>query len=120
MTKLGYDPTLGRPLAGVVITAVDLKLNPLNNRKPYKTTTNQDGSFQFKNLPMGYYVVSPTLLDSLENVTFIYKSHKVGEILYEMSFESVSGEYNYVTVSDGICSEDVRFNVWPKGDNTSN
>jgi hypothetical protein len=115
MTKLGYDPNLGRPLAGKEITgvAVDWKLDPLSNRNPYKTNTKPDGSFQFKNLPVGYYVLSPTLPDGLEIVTFVYKSHKVGKILYERSFESVSGEYNYVTVGDGVCSEDVRFNVLP-------
>ncbi|MFN0141430.1 MAG: hypothetical protein ACKVQW_15250 [Pyrinomonadaceae bacterium] len=120
MTKLGYDPNLGRPLVGIEITAVavDWKLNPLNNRNPYKTNTKPDGGFQFKNLPVGYYVLSPKLPDSLDIFTFVYKSHPVGKILYERSFESVSGQYNHVKVGDGFCSEDVRFNVLPTGSNS--
>jgi hypothetical protein len=60
-------------------------------------------------------VLSPALPDNMDLVTFIYKSRRVGKILHERSFESVSGKYNYITVGDGFCSEDVRFNVRPIG-----
>jgi hypothetical protein len=114
MTKLGYDPNHGRPLSGIEIIAmpVDGNLNPLKQTS-YKKKTNPDGSFQFKDLPAGIYGLSPELPKNSEVSIFIYKYHQVGKILYEKDFKSISGQYNYVTVGDGFCSEDVRFNVRP-------
>jgi hypothetical protein len=114
-TKLGYNPKYSRPLGGIEITAkaTNENLNPLK-RKFYKTKTNSDGSYKFKDLPRGNYELSAALPDNSDVKVYSYRTVRYG-MLYESSFKQILGQKKYVTVGDGFCSEDVRFNVRSAG-----
>jgi hypothetical protein len=112
-TKLGFDPKQSRPLAGIEVVAkrTDDKLDS-GKQKSYKTKTNSDGNYKFKDLPVGIYELYPAVPKEMFVRSYTFESHPIGGPLYEKSFKSpIQGEKTYVRVGDEFCSIDVRFNI---------
>jgi hypothetical protein len=108
-TKLGYNPEYSSPLKGaeVIAEAVDENLNPLK-RDSFRTKTNANGNYEFKDLPAGFYELSLRLPEDLYVRAYLYKP---SEIPFENPFRLIQGKKIYVEIRDEICSEDIRFNV---------
>lgn len=111
-TLSGYDPDHSRPLKGIEVFAKSVKEDPKSGKPVlYKTRTNPDGVYEFKDLPEGSYEIYPVVPAAMSVRAYIFESHKMGE-LYENSFKSpIQGEKTYVRVEKGACSLDVRFNA---------
>lgn len=113
-TKLGYNPEYSYPLKEVEIIAkpVDEKLNPIKQNS-YRTKTNFDGSYEFKDMLEGWYELSPTLSEDLYVEAFIYRLPYHEDTFFDPPFRTREKNKMYVNVGNGICSEDIRFNVRP-------
>jgi hypothetical protein len=86
---VSFLPTAGRAMPGVVVVAES------KDRRQFKTRTNEEGQFQFKELPPGDYAVSPELRRKME--------------LYDHGFTQTEGGKKYVRVDDRVCSRELRF-----------
>ncbi|MFN0141431.1 MAG: carboxypeptidase-like regulatory domain-containing protein [Pyrinomonadaceae bacterium] len=115
-TRLAYNPQYSSPLRGAEITAkpLDENSNPIK-RGSYKTKTNADGSYEFKDLPAGLYELSPTLQENLYVRAFTYTATN-SEDLYNRRFDPILNAKIYVRVDNEICGQDIRFNVRPAGE----
>jgi hypothetical protein len=112
-TKSGYNPQYSSPLKGVEVIArpLDENLNPLK-RDSFRTETNADGNYEFKDLPPGFYELSLNLPEDLYVRAYLYEP---SEIPFENPFRPIRGKKIYIEIRDKICSEDIRFNVRPAG-----
>lgn len=115
-TKLGYNPEYSYPLKEVEIIAkpVDENLNPVKQGS-HRTKTNPNGSYEFKDLLEGWYELSPTLSEDLYVEAFIYRLPYHEDTFFDPPFRTREKKKVYVNVGNGICSEDIRFNVRPAG-----
>lgn len=111
-TNLGYNPEYSSPLNGVEVIAKRSyeNANPVE-QKSYKTKTNSDGNYEFKDLPVGFYEISLALPEDLCVRAFLYKTIYPGKIFGSL-IEPIMGQ---TYVNDGVCGNDVRFNVRPAG-----
>ena len=114
-TSTGYNPQYSSPLGGVEITAVPSDANLHSSKtNSYKTKTNPDGSYEFKDLPAGVYELSLALQENLYVRAFEYTATNF-EGRYSRRFDPILKLRTYVQVDNKICGKDVRFNVRPAG-----
>lgn len=84
-----FLPTAGRAMTGVVVVAES------KDGRQFKTRTDEEGRFQFKELPPADYAVSPKLPRKMQ--------------LYDLGFTQVEGSKKYVRIDDQLCSRELRF-----------
>jgi hypothetical protein len=84
-----FLPTAGRAMTGVVVVAES------KDGRQFKTRTDEEGRFQFKELPPADYAVSPKLPRKMQ--------------LYDLGFTQVEGSKKYVRVDAQLCSRELRF-----------
>lgn len=115
-TKLGYNPQYSYPLkeVGVIAKPVDENLNPVKQNS-YQTKTNLNGSYEFKDLPKGWYELFLKLPEDLYVEAFMYRLPSHEDTFFDPPFRTREKKKIYVNVGNGICSEDIRFNVRPAG-----
>lgn len=89
--KLGYDPQHARPMAGVVIKAID------RDGIEHRTTTNENGEYRFEDLPPGIYEVRAEV-----SVTLFVEGYG--------DYTRVEDDKKLIDVDDNICSK--RFNFF--------
>lgn len=112
-SKLGYDPRYSFPVKGVEVIAKPVEENSsLAKKISYATRTNSEGNYEFRDLPKGFYELYLTVPDAKAVHAFIYEPPYY-KVLDREPFH-LRGKKAGVTIDDGICSADVRFNVRPK------
>lgn len=87
--RVSFLPGVGRVMSGVVVVAES------KDGRQFKTRTDEEGRFQFKELPPGDYAISPELSRKME--------------LYDNGFTQIEGGKKYVRVDDRVCSRELRF-----------
>jgi|GEM_PF-6889821 len=116
-TKSGYNPQYSSPAVGVEVNAqpVGEDINPLK-RDSYKIKTDANGNYEFKDLPEGPYELFLTLPVDLYVETFLYQLPRHEDTFFDPPFRIRAKKKMYTQVGNGICSEDIRFNVRPAGE----
>lgn len=87
--EISFEPTAGRPLAGIVVVAEG------EDGHRFEARTDDGGRFQFDELPPGMYTVTPILPKKMD--------------MYDRGFMRQEGEKKYVRVDNGLCSRELRF-----------
>ncbi len=90
--KLGYNPQFSKPLSKIIIVA------KFKTGKMFETKTNNQGEYEFKNLPNGEYEVFANL-------------PKEFTVVSNGDFTKIEGEKKYVLIDDGICSKKINFSI---------
>jgi hypothetical protein len=86
---ISFEPTAGSPLREIVIMAES------KDGHRFKARTDDEGRFQFDDLPPGLYTVVPILPKKME--------------LYDAGFMRQEEGKKYVRVDNGLCSRELRF-----------